>query len=202
MALNDAAVQYIDTGRFFVHLDKQDAPPSSEDIDAFLANPDLATNPILAAGYIDLGHTEAETGLTFDGDEEEEEVLPTFQKKRFKRVITTPAVDSYSIVAHQIKDPQILRFYYGGGTIVDGAFKAPPAASRQPIEGSGLVLLNEGGDWIGSFNPRVAVGRDSFIDLPQGELSKVPLKATVLEPDNNESDQWWLSKSFTAPVGP
>lgn len=195
MALDGDLAQFIKTGRFLFNETVQAAPPTTAEVSAFVADPDAEASVIDT--YHDIGHTSVDEGFAFDSEEGSTQTVSTFQVDNFLEYEDTAPVDRFSVTPHQVKDPYVQRLYWGGGEVIEGAFKAPKSAARAPIIGSGLVLGWYGPEWLGFWLPKLSVRRNGGIAFDPKTLMAMPLIATILEPDGDLGPVYTLSPDFT-----
>ena len=79
----------------------------------------------------------------------------------------------------QVTDPDVLRAFYGAGTVGDGRFEVP-ATSGAAIEAPLLLIRTNGAKNIGEYFPKVAIERNGQISWPTEDFALVPLKFTAL----------------------
>src|ERR1044072_5523005 len=105
MALDDATVLTPAVGHVFTATSGTD-PWTTTQIDTYVS---AGTIP---SGWSELGHTDLDTPLTFAQDGGDTETKGSWQNPSLRSVITSAAVDSFTVNADQVLDTDVLSFYY------------------------------------------------------------------------------------------
>jgi hypothetical protein len=94
-------------------------------------------------------------------------------------------------------DNGVMSLYHGGGTFSTAnefAGPAAPAAQERAV----LFLMNDGGNAIGQWNPRMSIIGVDEIELDREEFTVVPLRFTRLAPVSG-APFFWIGAKFGTP---
>lgn len=188
--IDDTAVVVPATGHFFLHPTSGTIPWTKAQIATWMAS---ATVP---SGWIDLGHTDLDSPMSFDQDGGDTSVKGSFQNPSLRQVATGTTVDKFTIPAEQILDNNVLTLYYGGGdaTAAD-QFDVPDAPV--PQERAFMAILVDGTVAVGMGVPKVSITRADNLSVDPEDFLKAPLLFTVLKATGLPRIRWVNDKIGT-----
>lgn len=185
MALNDnaiftAAVGYVFTGEAGVAK-----RPTPADITAFNTT---VTNPTLAVGWADLGHTSREDLPEFGFEGGEIETRGTWRSAAVREVTTEVAVD-YVVVRLNQFDEEGLSLYYGteNASTVAGEFAVGGPVLSSTERALAIVVI-DGTRKICFYAPRASIRREEELTMAVDDFSVLPLRCTFLDPEADDSE--------------
>lgn len=173
MPLTDAAVLIPGTGHIYLAPVGTPAPE----------NPN--TTP--ASPWTDTGHTSREDGLTVTRDGGDSEVKGTWQNANL-RERRDPTTWALTFQMHQV-DGDVLRLFFGGGTVTDGKFAAPanPVAQEHAL----YIVMTDGTNNVGLYFPKVSILADDDIEVDVENFLSFPVRATVLSVSGANLLEWF-----------
>lgn len=183
MAQTDAAVLVPGVGNIFTKTYTSGATWTATELGTY------ASAGTIPATWNELGHTDLDSILTFAQDGGDTETKASWQNSALRTVITTPAVDSFTLNAEQVLDNDVLTLYYGGGDAsVTDRFALPdtPAA----IERSVMIVMQDGTVALGFSVQRASILRADAIGMDATDFMKLPLKFTVLQASGKPRAEW------------
>ena len=184
MAQTDSAVLVPGVGRIFTKPYTTGDTWTSTELDTFAA--DGTTTP---AGWNELGHTDLDSILTFAQDGGDTATKGSWQNPSLRTVITTAAVDSFTLNAEQVLDNDVLTLYYGGGDAsVADRFAGPDAPAA--IERSVMLVLFDGSTVAGFSVQRASILRADAPSFAADDFVKLPLKFTILKASGKPRFEW------------
>lgn len=173
MAIDDATVLTPAVGHVFTATSGTD-PWTATQIDTFVS---AGTVP---SGWDELGHTDLDTPLTFAQDGGDSETKGSWQNPSLKTVITSAAVDSFTVNAEQVLDTAVLSYYYGGGDdSTPNEFALPDAPAAQ--EKAFMVVMVDGTTGYGMGGAKCSILRADAQNVASDDFLKLPLKFTILK---------------------
>lgn len=184
MALDDDAVVYPNTAHFFYDLAGAATMPTLAQLVSYVTD----TSTVLT-GLTNLGHTKLDNVAAFGSDGGDSSVKGSLQNKSLRQVITSEAVDYVTVGAMQMRDNQIMQFYYGGGDVTVADTFGTPDTPVIPNITFLMVIFDDNGP-LGFFNRKCAVKRDDAIDLPADDFASMPLRFTPLKATGSPKVQW------------
>lgn len=188
MALTDAAVAIINTGKFYTATTGTAAPTN------YLA-PGVA--------WTDLGHTSIENILALQSEGGEVTVLGTLQSEVF-RSTTTPRVDSFAIISNQW-DVDTYKMYFGANATQDSTSKLVSVPSAPTAtEKAFLAVFTAGAYNFAVHAAKVEIKRGDDLDISErNSIAGIPLLVTPVS--HSGSTSYWgitpLLPTGTAPFG-
>lgn len=184
MAQTDSAVLVPGVGRIFTKAFTTGDTWTLTELDAFVA--DGVTTPV---GWNELGHTDLDSIMTFGRDGGDTTTKGSWQNPSLRTVITTAAVDSFTLNAEQVKDNDVLTLFYGGGDAsVAGRFALPDAPAA--VERSVVVVFLDGDEATAFSVQRASILGDGAPTLAADDFVKLPLKFTVLKASGKPRAEW------------
>jgi hypothetical protein len=184
MALTDSAVLVPGVGRIFTKPYTSGATWTLAELATFAG--DGTTVP---ATWTELGHTDLDSILTFAQDGGDTTTKGSWQNPALRTVITTAAVDSFTLNAEQVLDNDILTLYYGGGDAsVAGRFALPDAPAA--VERSVVLVMLDGETPLGFSVQRASILRADAISAAADDFLKLPLKFTILKASGKPRAEW------------
>jgi len=171
MALDDTKVMIVSTGAFWYGAVGATKPNSTQ-VAAYL------TDRTMPTGWTDLGHTDNDAPWDSSKDGGDTTTQRSFQVKNLKTSIA-PITVSHTINSLQALDGEILKMYYGGGTVSAGEFVKPTTPTAQE-HGFVAIMSQGGGVWSAEWFPKVSIiGGDAPI-VKTDEFWMYPLVVTEL----------------------
>lgn len=184
MALDDDAVVYPNTAHFFYNLAGTATMPALSVLEDYIAD---TTTTI--TGFTNLGHTTQDNVMAWGSDGGDTTVKGSLQNKSLRQIITSVAIDYFTVNAMQLRDNQILSFYYGGGDATGVHTFATPDTPVIPNPTVLVVIFDDNGP-LGLFVKKCAVKRDDAIQMPADDFSSAPLRFTPLKSSGVPVLQW------------
>lgn len=162
--------------------------PTAANLDSFAAN---TTTPF--GGYTNFGHTQRETPLEFGQEGGGSEVLGTWQNESLLEEIEATS-DYLLLRSVQLRDPNVLKLYHGGGTVGAGFYDVPDTPAAQELDTLVVVLDARGplGLWI----PKASVRREDAMSWDPKAMVGIPLRFTFLK-NGSQPKIRWISDAFT-----
>lgn len=183
MALTDSAVLVPGVGHILIATVGA-AAPTYANLVTFAGN--TATMP---TGFTNLGHTSIDDVWVPDQDGGETDVKGSWQNASLREVVTSQAIDFYTVKSLQINDNVALSLYYGGGDFSDpNQFDVPD--SPAPQEKAAIVVFLDGSDVMGFYTPKVSIFRADAIEAAADDFMTLPLKFTVLKNSTDPKIRW------------
>lgn len=177
------------------------ATPALADIKTFV-NGDSSATPAVdpyetpPTGFVDLGNTSMNNVVAFEQDDATTETRGSAQNKKQREIETAPAVERFTVNSLQPKDGDVLKMYYGGGTVATGSFSAPRSSDTAETVKSALLVFIDGSEVYPAYCPKVSIARNGVVSFPVDDYAEVPLKGTILDPSSG-SPTIWLSDDIT-----
>lgn len=198
MAYNESAMFMQRTVRVLLG-DVEATIPLLADIKTFVTGDGSTTDPYETppTGFVDLGNTSIDTGVSFEQDDATTETRGSAQNKKIREIETAPAVERFTVVSLQPKDGDVMKLYYGGGTAAAGSFSAPRSSETAIAEKSALLVFIDGTEVLPAYCPKVSVKRNGVATFPTDDYAQIPLVGTILDPSTG-SPTVWLSDDFVA----
>lgn len=185
MALTDAAVLTPGVGHIFTVPFATGDTWTSTELATYATD---GTVPVSAA-WEELGHTDLDSILTFGQDGGDTTTKGSWQNPSLRTVITTAAVDSFTVNAEQVLDNDVLTLYYGGGSAaVADRFALPDAPAA--IERSVMLVMLDGTTPLGFSVQRASILRADAPSLAADDFIKLPLKFTILKASGKPRAEW------------
>ena len=183
MALTDSAVLVPGVGHIFtMDFDTGDTWTATE-----LAT--YASAGTVPTDWLELGHTDLDSILTFAQDGGDTTTKGSWQNPSLRTVITTAAVDSFTVNAEQVLDNDVLTLFYGGGSAaVADRFAGPDAPAA--IERSVMLVMLDGTTPLGFSVQRASILRADAPSLAADDFIKLPLKFTILKASGKPRFEW------------
>lgn len=183
MALTDSAVVIPAVGHVFTHLTAGTDPWSLAQLNTFIS---AGTVP---SGWLELGHTNLDSPVSFDQSGGDTEVKGTWQNPALRQAVTSAVVDSFTVPAEQVLDNDVLKLYYGGGDAsVANQFDIPDVPT--PQERACMVVILDGAVPLGWGFPKVAILRADNLSVDPTDFLKAPLLFTVLKFTGKTRMRW------------
>jgi hypothetical protein len=185
MALTDSAVLVPGVGHIFTTPFTSGATWTSAELATYASAGTVPTG----VTWSELGHTDLDSILTFSQEGGDTTTKGSWQNPSLRTVITTAAVDSFTLNAEQVLDNDVLELYYGGGDAsVADRFALPDAPAA--IERSVMVVMLDGTTPLGFSVQRASILRGDVISLADDDFMKLPLKFTVLKASGQPRAEW------------
>lgn len=182
MALTDSAVLVPGVGHIFTNT----TTGSTWTLTQLTTYQSAGTIP---AGWNELGHTDLDSIITFTADGGDTTNKGSWQNSSLRTVITTAAVDAFTVNAEQVIDDDVLKLYYGGGDdSVAGRFAWPDAPAA--IERSVMLVMLDGTTPLGLSVQRASILRADVPTMASDDFIKLPLKFTVLKKSGSPRAEW------------
>jgi hypothetical protein len=172
MSLTDAAVVIPGTGHIYLSPVGTPAPANADTVPA--------------APWTDTGHTSRDEGLTISRDGGDSEVKGTWQNANL-RERRDPTTWALTFTMHQV-DADVLRLFFGGGTVTEGKFSAPANPTGQ--EHALFVVMVDGNNRVGLYFPKVSILADDDISVDVEDFLAFPVRATVLSMSGTDLMAW------------
>lgn len=184
MTLNDSAVVYPNTAHFFTGVSATVTAPTLTNLAAYVAD---TTTTI--TGFTEIGHTTLDNIMAWGADGGDSEVKGSLQNKSLRQIITSEAIDYFTINSMQMRDNQVLSWYYGGGDATTlNTFKTPDSPTI-PQLGFLAVIFDDNGP-LGLFCKKLSIRRDDSIQMPADDFVSLPLRFTPLKATGSPKMQW------------
>jgi len=185
MALTDSAVLTPGVGHIFTSTTTGLTWTSTE-LATYATD---GTVPTATQPWVELGHTDLDTILTFAQDGGDTETKGSWQNPSLKTVITSAAVDSFTVNAEQVLDNDVLTLFYGGGDVSGtGRWAAPDAPAA--IERSVMLVMLDGTTPLGLSVQKASILRADAPQLASDDFMKFPLKFTILQVSGQPRFEW------------
>lgn len=184
MALNDSSVVYPNTAHFFTGVTGTVTAPTLANLAAYVAD---TTTTI--TGFSEVGHTTLDQIMAWGADGGDSEVKGSLQNKSLRQIITSEAIDYFTINAMQVRDNQVMSWYYGGGDATGVNTFATPDSPTIPQVGFLAVIFDDLGP-LGLFCKKLSIKRDSEIQMPADDFVSMPLRFTPLKATGFPKMRW------------
>lgn len=175
MALADNAVVYPNTAHILLGTSDSAAKPTLAQLATFIA--DTSAPP---TGFVDLGHTTQDNVLAWGSDGGDTAVKGSLQNRALKQIVTSEAIDYFTVAAMQLKDNAVLSLYFGGGDVsVADTFSTPdsPTVTNKPV----LVVISTDDGPFGVYAKKAGITRDDSLQMPADDFASAPLRFTPLK---------------------
>lgn len=183
MALTDGAVLVPGVGHIWTGVVGTATKPTLTALNTF------ASAGTVPSGWTSLGHTSLADVLVFDQSGGETDVKGSWQNPSLRTVITSTAVDFFTVKSLQVQDNTILSLYYGGGdasTANEFALPDSPAATEKAV----TVVLLDGSTPVALYVPKASILRADAPDVSADDFMDFPLKFTILKYLTNPKATW------------
>lgn len=182
--MNDSAVMIAGTGYILTDDVATATKPTLAALTTFAG--DTTVPP---TGWNLLGHTSLANVLAFGSDGGGTEVKGSWQNKSLRELVTSEAVDYFTINSIQILDNDVLTLYYGGGDAsVANEFSLPD--NPTPQERAALVVFLDGDTPVGFFASKSSIRREGPIVTPTDDFVEMPLRFTLLKKTGSPKATW------------
>lgn len=149
----------------------------------------------LPTGFTELGHTDRDDVFAFGQDDGDTEIKGSWQSPTLREIVTSVAVDYFVIKTMQL-DNANLALYYGGGDIITANEFALPASAANAEKAVAVVMVD--GTTVTTFYvPRCSIRREDAPEFAVDDLTKFPLRFTVLSPTSG-AKAFWIADNLGA----
>lgn len=186
MPLTDSAVLVPGVGHIFtLPFASSGATWTATEVATYAASGAIPT----AWATSELGHTDLDSILTFAQDGGDSTTKGSWQNPSLRTVITTAAVDSFTLNAEQVLDDDVLTLFHGGGVnTTEGRFAWPDAPAA--VERSVMLVMLDGDEPLALSVRKASILRADAPSLAQDDFMKLPLKFTILKVAAQPRAEW------------
>lgn len=179
MALNSTSLLLPTHGRVLIGA-VGTAQPTQAQVDAFV------TSDTEITGFSLIGYTSSDTLPTFDVDGGDTTAYSTWEADSVKTA--TEAITDTVVVNVSTIDGVTLPLFYGGGTVVDGAFTLPdsPTAQSRAL----LVIFIDPDVNVGFYAYKAQAIRNDAIGMGTDQLTELPIGFTLVKDGTNPKGVW------------
>jgi len=153
--------------------------------------PDDVMNP--GGAWVDCGHTSLDDPFSLTRDGGDVTTLGTWQKPRLRNSIET-FTDSIAFQLQQWSSEQY-QMYFGANSVKDGKWTKTPTKPVE-VEGSLLVVVEDGDEQLPLYSGHVSIGRADDIEFDAEAFAGMPVRATLLEDFRIGDKSDWLAQAL------
>lgn len=149
----------------------------------------FCTAGTLPTKWDNIGHTSQDNLLTPKQDGGDIKTSGSWQKDVL-RSSQDPVIESFAIPSIQVRDNQILSWYYGGGTYATANRFVGPSSPAPVEKRICLVLQQDDTNAIGLYWPKCAISRADAWSADKEKPTELPLQFTRLDQSGEPPFVW------------